>query len=55
MSPKRALLTMALSAALTWCLAILLMNIAERKREGRHLEECPCQSVSCPHPSRGVK
>lgn len=40
MSPKRALLIVAVSALLACGAVALLMNIAERKREGRHLEEC---------------
>ncbi len=55
MRPKWAVLLMVSSAALTWVLAALLMNIAERKREGRHLEECPCAAPTCPHPGRVVK
>ena len=55
MRAKRAVLIIVFSAALTWGVASLLLNIAERKREGRHLEECPCAAPTCPHPSRVVK
>lgn len=55
MSVRRAVLIMVISAALTTGVAALLMNIAERKREGRHLEECPCASAACPHPKPVVE
>ncbi len=55
MRSRWAVLIVVTCAALTWCLAAFLMNIAERKREGRRLEECPCAAVTCPHPSRVVK
>lgn len=55
MRPRWAVLITVASAALTWYTAALLMNIAERKQEGRLLDGCPCPSESCPHPSRGVE
>ena len=55
MRSKQAVLIIVFSAALTWGVASLLLNIAERKREGKLLDQCPCPSESCPHPSRVVK
>ncbi|MDO8729721.1 MAG: hypothetical protein Q7J69_00835 [Candidatus Omnitrophota bacterium] len=55
MHPKRALLIVIISALLACGVVALLTNIAERKREGRHLEECPCAAVTCPHPGRSVE
>jgi hypothetical protein len=55
MHPKRALLIVIVSALLTCGVAALLVNIADRKREERFLEKCPCPSESCPHPSRSVE
>ncbi len=37
MSPKKAILIIVVSALLTACVAALLMNIVERKREGDRL------------------
>ena len=39
MRPKKAVLIIFCSAALTWAVAALLMNIAERKQEGRLLDK----------------
>ena len=55
MPPRRAFLIVVMSTALTWCVAAFLMNIAERKQEGKLLDQCLCPSESCPHPSRVVK
>ena len=55
MRPKWAALLVVSSAVLTVGVAALLMNIVERKQEGRLLQKCPCSSESCPHPSRVVK
>lgn len=55
MRPRWAVLVLLVSAALTWGVAALLTNVAERKAEGKVLEACPCPSESCPHHSRGVK
>ena len=54
MKTRSAVLTILLSAALTVAMAALLVSIVEHKQMGR-LEECPCPSESCPHPSRSVK
>ena len=52
---KKAIFIVVVSAMLTACVAALLMNIAERKGEGKLLDKCPCPSESCPHPSRVVQ
>ena len=55
MRPRWAVLIVISCAVLTWGVATLLMNIAERKWEGKLLQRCPCPSESCRHPSRSVK
>lgn len=55
MRARWAVFTVAVAALLTFGMFALLMNIAERKQEGKRLAECPCPSESCPHPSRRVE
>ena len=55
MRPRWAMGVMVVSAVLMFGLAALLLNIAERKQEGKRLAECPCPYEHCPHPSRSVK
>ena len=45
MSPRKAIVIMVVSAVLTACIAALLLNIAERKAEGRLLEKYPARVV----------